>query len=93
MIRKFPLAALSILLCQQSALARDDVQSPNMLTQGVVQMTIKVGQTSQYEVLQTFGGPNISTVDGSGNEVWVYDRQATVSYERSSGFSIGMLIG
>jgi hypothetical protein len=64
-----------------------------MLTQGVVSMTLRVGQTSQYEVLQAFGGPNVSTLDGAGNEVWVYDRHATVSYDKNSGFSIGILAG
>ena len=44
-------------------------------------------------MLETFGGPNVSTLDGQGNEVWVYDRFATVSYDKSSGFSIGMLAG
>jgi hypothetical protein len=64
-----------------------------MLTHGMVQMTLRVGQTDQAEVLQTFGAPNITTIDGAGQEVWVYDRQATVSTSKDSGFSIGMLVG
>ena len=71
-------------------LAKD---APNVLTQGMVQMNLRVGQTSQTEILETFGGPNISTLDGQGQEVWVYDRFATVTSDSSSGFSIGMLIG
>lgn len=68
--------------------------SSNALTQGVVQMTLKVGETTQAEVLEIFGGPNISTVDGNGDEMWVYDRHATVSSNESGGFSIGLgLIG
>lgn len=59
----------------------------------MVQMTLRVGQTSQSEVLETFGGPNITTIDGQGQEVWVYDRHATVSMDKNSGFSIGMLVG
>ena len=94
MIRVFSSAVLAATLFATSpAMARDRDTNPNMLTQGMVSMTLKVGETSQYEVLQTFGGPNISTLDGQGREVWVYDRQATVSYEKSSGFSIGMLLG
>lgn len=65
----------------------------NTLTQGMVSMTVKVGETSQAQILETFGGPNITTLDGSGNEMWVYDRHATVTADSSSGFSIGMLIG
>lgn len=75
------------------AFARSNQDSANTLTQGMVSMTLKIGETSQYDVLQTFGGPNVSTIDGQGHEVWVYDRHATVSFEKNSGFSIGMLIG
>ena len=67
--------------------------SNNMLTQGMVQMTLRVGTTNQTEVLDTFGAPNLTTLDATGQEVWVYDRQATVTTSGSSGFSIGMLLG
>lgn len=70
-----------------------DKDDPNMLTHGMVQMTLKVGVTTQGQIIETFGAPNITTVDGSGREMWVYDRHATVSYDKSSGFSIGMLLG
>jgi len=59
----------------------------------MVQMSLKVGVTTQGDIVEKFGAPNITTIDGSGQEMWVYDRHATVSYDKSSGFSIGMLIG
>lgn len=65
----------------------------NTLTHGMAQMTLRVGVTTQTEVLETFGGPNVTTLDGDGREVWVYDRFATVSASKDSGFSIGMLVG
>lgn len=68
-------------------------ESANTLTHGMVQMTLRVGQTTRAEVLETFGGPNITTVDGDGREVWVYDRFATVSSTKDSGFRIGILGG
>ncbi len=55
------------------------------LTHGNVQMNIKVGQTSKADVLEHFGAPNITTIDGSGQEVWTYQRQATVSQSSSGG--------
>jgi hypothetical protein len=67
--------------------------TPNTLTHGMAQMTLRVGETKQYQVLEAFGAPNITTLDGTGNEVWIYDRFATVSASNSSSFSIGMLIG
>jgi hypothetical protein len=67
--------------------------SANTLTHGMAQMTLHVGTTTQVEVLETFGAPNITTLDSQGQEVWVYDRQATVTSSGSSGFSIGMLLG
>lgn len=65
----------------------------NSLTHGMVQMTLHVGSTTQVEVLEAFGAPNITTLDAAGQEVWVYDRQATVTTAGASGFSIGMLLG
>ena len=68
-------------------------ETANTLTHGMAQMTLRVGTTSQYEVLDTFGGPNITTLDGEGREVWIYDRFATVTASKDKGFSIGMLVG
>lgn len=68
-------------------------EATNTLTHGMAQMTLRVGQTNQLEVLETFGAPNITTLDAEGREVWVYDRHATVTADSSSGFSIGMLVG
>jgi hypothetical protein len=81
----FALAALA------SPIAAQD--SPNMLTHGMVQMTLRVGQTTRAEVLETFGGPNVTTLDGDGHEVWMYDRFATVTATKDSGFHIGILGG
>lgn len=81
---------LLIAALSTSAFAAD---APNTLTHGMVQMTVRVGQTTQAEVLEAFGAPNITTIDGSGQEMWVYDRHATVTADSSSGFSIGMLLG
>lgn len=55
------------------------VPSNNPFTHGNVQLTLKKGVTSQAEVLETFGAPNVATVDSAGNEVWTYQKNATVS--------------
>lgn len=86
-------AALSLVLVACPAFAGKKDDSTNTLTHGMAQLTLRVGQTSQLEVIEAFGAPNITTLDGSGQEVWIYDRHATVSMSKDSGFSIGMLIG
>lgn len=53
------------------------------LTQGNVQLHMKVGETTKAQVLEVFGAPNITTRDGSGQEVWSYQRHATVSQSSS----------
>lgn len=59
-------------------------QRNSALTQGNVQMSLKVGSTSKADVLNAFGSPNITTRDASGEEVWSYQRAATVAQSSSS---------
>jgi hypothetical protein len=84
------LIALALVASSSTAFAEE---TPNTLTHGMAQMTLRVGETTQLQVLEAFGGPNITTLDGEGREVWIYDRHATVTADKSSGFSIGMLVG
>ena len=53
-----------------------DSEDSNKLTVGTVQREIKQGM-SAADVAAAMGSPNIVTADGSGNETWVYDRNAT----------------
>ena len=84
------LLSLALLCLPAVTIAAED---PNTLTHGMVQMTLRVGFTTQADVLENFGAPNVTTIDGDGREVWVYDRFATVSATKDSGFSIGILGG
>jgi hypothetical protein len=87
------IVAVATLVAPAYAREKQENDAANTLTHGMVQMTLNVGQTTQAEILENFGGPNITSIDGSGQEMWVYDRHATVTSDSSSGFSIGMLIG
>ena len=62
------------------------------LTQGNVQLNLHVGQTTKVQVLEIFGAPNITTRDGSGQDVWSYQRHATVSQSSTSGGFFTILI-
>ena len=63
------------------------------LTHGNVQMTLKVGETSQTQVLEAFGAPNITSIDGTGQEVWTYQRHATVAQSSEKSGSWSILLG
>jgi len=64
------------------------------LTQGNVQLSIQVGRTTKTEVLENFGSPNITTRDGSGKEVWTYQRSAQANQSSSkSGYWTILLAG
>lgn len=59
-------------------------QRNSALTQGNVQLNLKVGATTKADVLNAFGAPNITTRDASGEEVWSYQRAATVAQSNYS---------
>jgi hypothetical protein len=43
-----------------------------------------VGKTTQNDVLETFGAPNVATIDATGQEVWTYQRHATITQRGSA---------
>jgi len=61
------------------------------LTHGQVQLTLKKGVTTKTEVLETFGAPNITTIDAKGREVWTYQKHGSVQ-ESSQSSTYGTLI-
>lgn len=75
--------ALLVSACSTTAPGPVD-QRNSALTHGNVQMNLQAGRTTQAEVLEKFGAPNITTIDGAGNEVWSYQRHATVSQQSGS---------
>jgi hypothetical protein len=61
----------------------------------MVKAKVVEGRTTQTEILQLFGAPNIITRNEDGKEVWTYDRQYTataaeVARWRGGG---GLLVG
>lgn len=64
------------------------------LTAGQVSLTLKKNVTTQAEVVETFGAPNIVTANGDGDEIWTYQKNATVSNgSSSSGYATIILAG
>lgn len=59
------------------------------MTLGLVQRNIKVG-TSQADVAQILGSPNIVTQDADGKETWIYDKVSSITSYGSSGFGVNV---
>lgn len=66
----------------------ENVQKSN-LTFGVVKSKIIKGETTQAEILEIFGSPNMVTKNKADNEVWNYNRMSTVSKGGQTLFFFG----
>ena len=87
-IRKILLPIFAVIILNTSCATApvDTSETKNSpFTHGNVQLSIKKGITTQAEVLEKFGAPNIATIDGSGYEVWTYQKYATVTKSNASG--------
>jgi outer membrane protein assembly factor BamE (lipoprotein component of BamABCDE complex) len=97
MVMLIRVVALLVLVLALSGCATNIDTRPDQnsdLTQGNVQLNLVVGQTKKSDVLEVFGAPNITTRDGSGREVWSYQRQAQVSRSsQESGYATLILFG
>jgi len=93
----FALAALTALSAVQGCIPKAPeplTKQNSQLTQGNVQLNLKIGETTKAEVLEKFGAPNITTRDGAGREVWTYQRAAQVAQSSSrSGYWTVILAG
>ena len=58
------------------------------LSYGLVTSQVRKGVTTQLELVQLFGSPNISTYDSAGIESWVYERTVTQTEVQSNAKSV-----
>ena len=79
---------LSSLLVLSGCASVQPIEKAN-LTPGMAKTKIIKGQTTQNEIIQVFGPPNIVTKNKSGNEVWTYDK---VSVETGTSDVYGTLL-
>lgn len=88
--------ALAVLLsgCATQREIESQKISKSNLTSGQVSITLKKNITTQQEVVETFGAPNLVTQNADGEESWTYQKQATVSNaSSSSAFATIILAG
>lgn len=94
MLKLFLILSLITFFCGCVTAPQPLTDRNSQLTQGNVQMNLIVGQTTKADVLENFGAPNITTRDGSGREVWTYQRAAQVAQSSSqSGYWTIILAG
>lgn len=80
----FALLAIGTLTACQTAPAQPVDNRNSSLTQGNVQLNLQTGVTTKADVLEDFGAPNVTTRDGTGREVWSYQRAATATQSSSN---------
>lgn len=73
------LASVVMPACEPSTAPPPTQLGVNNLTHGSVQLKLQKGVTTQNDVVEAFGAPNITTIDGDGREVWTYRRHATIT--------------
>lgn len=96
LMKPLPFACLLACLLVTGCTAPQAMKQPssNTLTAGQVQLTLKKNETTQAEVLEVFGAPNLVTISADGDEVWTYQRHATVAQaNRSNIYGTVILFG
>lgn len=61
------------------------------LTVGMIKTKIIEGKSTQNDVIELFGAPNLVTTNSQGNEVWTYNRSSYNTKETSGSANAGIL--
>ena len=65
--------------------SRSQPEVRDLVSAGSAKLFLAKGESTQAEILEVFGGPNIVTGDADGNETWTYDRMSYVINSNSVG--------
>lgn len=88
-MKKSILVILIGLACVTAGCQDKDETKPSPLSYGNVKRTIVEGQTTQADVLQAFGSPNLVTRSSADEEVWSYNK---MSADKNKSGSYGTLL-
>ena len=84
------LTSLTLLSCGSYKYgANAEPTQKSNLTFGVVKSKIQKGVTTQEEILQIFGSPNLTTKNKSNNEVWSYNKMSVQERGGHTDFFFG----
>lgn len=74
--------------------ARQASVQPAGLSFGAVKRNLRIGQSTQADVIRTLGSPNNMTLNGAGREIWIYDRINTridtTGFRTGAGAKLGL---
>jgi hypothetical protein len=84
-------AAMGAPGCAGSQHADDPAAEKSALTPGMVKLKIVKGQTTQGQILETFGPPDLVT-HKDGVETWTYDK-TSYDYEKRSDYLTVLFAG
>lgn len=88
------LGAVLLTGCTATTQPVPETTEKNRLTTGQVQLNLRKNETTQTEVLESFGAPNLVTTNSEGEEVWTYQRNATVvNTNNSSAYGTVIFFG
>lgn len=73
---------------------RNDFQKGVDISYGAIKKNLKIGTSTQADVIKQFGSPNNMTYQGKGRgELWIYDRIQTESMTQTEATSAGVAFG
>jgi hypothetical protein len=83
-------AFLLLVLIVLGGCAAQEPAQKSSLTYDAVKKNIVKGKTSETEIVQMLGSPNIVTRSSTGDEIWTYSKQSV--NQESGGFGRGLLL-
>jgi hypothetical protein len=85
------LACVALPGCQSQQKEEPTPGQKSALTPGGVKLTLTKGQTTQAQVLEAFGTPDLVTHNGD-QWIWTYDK-TSYEYDRRSDYATAIFVG
>jgi outer membrane protein assembly factor BamE (lipoprotein component of BamABCDE complex) len=87
-MKKFISLSLSLVLAVSCA-SQSEKNTKNPFDPLTLKENLLLGKTTQAQLMETFGAPDMVTEDGSKEDIWAYNQRKSES--SNSGISSGML--
>lgn len=84
------LVAITVIGCSNTQTDVVPTQKSN-LTVGMVKSKVVEGKSTQNDIIELFGAPNLVTTNSQGNEVWTYSKSSYSGKSSSGTVNAGIL--